>query len=277
MKKILLLTDFSETSKNAIRYALQLFKDELCTFYVLFVQDATAYTSDDIITSSSTSLYDSLINKHHKKLITYVEALKAEFETENFKFKTIVDFDSLVDAIIQTVKSKKIDLIVMGTNGATGAKEIVFGSNTLNVIRNVDCKTLIIPENFDYTPPKSMLLALDPVDTLDGKAVRNFFRFFDNHDINLHVLRMNSSDHLKNLEYDDKESLGHHLKDNNYIYNLIDDIPMENAVSTYLQTNAVDVLSLFVQKETLLERLFIGSSTTKINKNAEIPLLIFHS
>ncbi|WP_373282945.1 universal stress protein [Aquaticitalea lipolytica] len=35
MKNILLPTDFSDNSWNAIKYALQLFKDEKCTFHLL--------------------------------------------------------------------------------------------------------------------------------------------------------------------------------------------------------------------------------------------------
>lgn len=277
MKNILLLTDFSDTSKNAIRYTLQLMKEELCTFFVLYVQDSTTYITDDIITSSSTSLYNSIIEKHQKKLIRYVTTLESEFDNENFNFRTIVDFDTLIDATKQTIKSKNIDLVVMGTNGATGAKEVVFGSNTINVIRNVNCKTLIIPENFDFTTPKAMLLALDPFDKSNGKAIRDFYDFFKIHDIELHILRMNSGDDSIDISASDKHDLKYFLKGKKIIYNLIDDIPMENAVSAYLQTNAIDMISLFVQNEWLFQRLFIGSPTTKINREAKFPLFIFHT
>ncbi len=274
MKNILFLTDFSDTSKNAIQYALRWFKEEKCNFYVLYIQDSSTYTTDDLYIESSTSLYSSLIGKHQKKLFEYVTNLKSEFKNENYAFHTIVDFDSIVDAINQTIQSKKIDLIVMGTNGATGAKEVVFGSNTINVIRKIDCTTLIIPENFKYILPKEMLLALDPFDTLNGNVIHNFFKFFERHHLRLNVLRVHTD---PNVETDDKHRIAHFMKDKKFNYSLISDVPMEYAVDTYLQTNKIDVLSLFVQEETLLERLFIGSSTTHINKEAKYPLLIFHS
>ena len=277
MKNILLLTDFSDPSKNAIHYALKLFQDELCNLYILYVQDSTTYITDDLMTNSSTTLYNSLINKHQQKLITYVASLEAEFDKKNFNFHTIVDFDSLIDATNQTIKSKKVDFLVMGTNGATGAKEVIFGSNTINVIRNVNCKTLIIPQNFKYVAPKEMLLALDPFDRLDGTAISDFFKFIKQHTIKLNVLRINPNNNDNSIEEDDKGNLNHYMKGENYTYSVIDDVPMEHAVDTYLQTKKIDILSLFVQKETLLERLFIGSPTTKINKEARFPLLVFHT
>lgn len=277
MKNILLLTDFSETSKNAIRYALELFENERCTFYVLYVQDATTYTTDDVVATASSSLYDSLINKNRIKLATYVSDLKSEFDVENFKFKTIVDFDSFIAAIHQSIKTKDIDLIVMGTNGATGAKEIVFGSNTLKVIRRVNCTTLIIPQNFAYVAPKEMLLALDQSDQLNEEAIADFFKFLKRHSTRLHVLRVNPQSDIQVLSDTDKEHLDHYISDKNYVYALVENIPMEYAVANYTKNNRIDMLSLIVQKESFLERLFMGSSTTKINQHAQWPLLIFHS
>lgn len=277
MKNILLLTDFSDTSKNAIRYALELFENERCTFYVLYVQDATTYTTDDVVSNASTSLYDSLINKNRIKLATYVSDLKSEFDVENFKFKTIVDFDSFIAAVRQSINTKDIDLIVMGTNGATGAKEIVFGSNTLKVIRRINCTTLIIPQNFEYVAPKEMLLALDQSDQLNGEAIAIFFEFLNYLSTRLHVLRVNSESDVQELSDTDKEHLGHYITDENYVYTLVENIPMEHAIANYTNINHIDMLSLIVQKEPFLERLFMGSSTTKINQHAQWPLLIFHS
>jgi nucleotide-binding universal stress UspA family protein len=275
MKNILLLTDFSDTSKNAINYALQLFEKELCQFYVLYVQDSSVYTTDDLMTNSSSSLYSSLIDKPEKKLLKYIAKLESEFANDNFDFHSIVDFDSFIDATKQTMESKKINLIVMGTNGATGAKEVIFGSNTINVIRKINCTTLIIPETSTYVAPKEILLALDPFDTLNGKAIRNFFNFFNHHNLKLHVLRIHPDN--DGIEDEDKSNLTHYMKSETYTYDIIYDVPMEHAVDTYLQTKKIDILSLFVQEETLLERLFIGSPTTKINKEARFPLLIFHT
>jgi len=86
---------------------------------------------------------------------------------------------------------------------------VIFGSNTINVIRKVNCTTLIIPENYKYAAPKEMLLALDPFDKLNGKAIRNFFKFFKHHTLRLHVLRINPHNDIYGVEADDKQNFNH--------------------------------------------------------------------
>ena len=139
MKNVLLLTDFSENSINAMRYALQLFKDDICNFFVLHVEISTSYISDDLMLTAHQSIYDSLLKKTKQKLAKLITKLENEFKNDNFNYEMIVDHDILTDAIKQVITSKTIDLIVMGTNGVTGAKEVIFGSNTTNVIRKVNC------------------------------------------------------------------------------------------------------------------------------------------
>ncbi len=60
MKKILLPTDFSENSTNAIHYAMAFFKDEACEFYVLNVQKMSSFISDDLMAAQpSVTIFDS--------------------------------------------------------------------------------------------------------------------------------------------------------------------------------------------------------------------------
>lgn len=277
MKNILLLTDFSDPSKNAISYALKLFEKEKCTFHLLYVQDSKSYITDDVIVQASSSLYESLVNKNRLKLINYVANLESEFQSDNFSFKVSVDYDSLITAVKQLVKTKNITLIVMGTNGATGANEVVFGSNTINVIRKVMCTTLVIPQKYVYQqPPKAMLLVLDRSDQLKGTYTKTLKKFIVAHQLALHVIRLDSEMGHKDLKVADIQELDLLVKDTNYHYYLIEHVPMVYAVSTYLQTNSIDIVGLVAQQESFLERLFVGSATTEIIKHAQFPILVFH-
>lgn len=276
MKNILLLTDFSECSINAMRYAFHLFRGSASIFYVLHVQRASSYTSHDLILSWD-SIYDAIIKKSKQKLIKLVDGFKKEIEDENFNYQIMVDFDSLTDSINQIIKSKEIDLIVMGTNGVTGAKEVVFGSNTINVIRKIDCSTLVIPEGFEYRAPKEVLLPLDLNDSLRGSAFMSVLKFVKNFSNAIHFLRIKPSDEDSKKEREDNEYIAHSLKGIKHIYHIIKNVPMHYAVSTYSQTNTIDIIILLVQRKTLFERFFMGSSTTQISNRIDVPLLIFHS
>ncbi|MFD2724691.1 universal stress protein [Hyunsoonleella rubra] len=276
MENILLLTDFSESSINAMRYALQLLKEDQCNFYVLHVQSSASYTTDDLMTLGNSSIYDSIVKKSKNRLMKLVERLKDELGNKNFNYQIIVDFDALIDSVKQVIISKNIDLIVMGTNGVTGAKEVVFGSNTINVIRKVDCPTLAIPEAYGYKKPNDVLLPLDLQDSLRGSAFMKIIKFTTDYAKTLHILRIISDSEGSVKQKEDLENINIFLKETDHKYHKIQNVPMHYAVSCYSQTHNINLITLLVQKESFFERFFTGSTTTQISNKMEAPLLIIH-
>ncbi|EDP70413.1 universal stress protein [Flavobacteriales bacterium ALC-1] len=277
MKNILLLTDFSENSINAIHYAVNLFKNESCTFCILHVKSSSSFAMDDMMTAGNESVYSSIIKDAKAQLNSIKVELNNAYKTEKLQFETIIDYDNLTDSINQVIKSKTIDLIVMGTNGVTGAKEVIFGSNTINVIRKVDCNTLVIPEGYKFKKPKAVLLPLDSFDSLSGKAFSDALKFIKVNNSTLHILRINPNGIEPDTQSKDFEHIDFHLKDITNTYNVVNNVPMHFAVSSYIQTNAIDLSILIEQKESIFERFFMGSSTTKIGNHLKAPLLVFHS
>lgn len=277
MKNILLLTDFSINSINAIRYALQLFEDDICNFFLLNTQSPATYISDDLILAGNQSIYNSIVEKTKHKLAKLIVKLESEFENDKFNYEMLVDYDELTEAINQIKESKSIDLIVMGSNGVTGAKEVVFGSNTINVIRKVIIPTLVVPEGFNYRIPKEILLPLDVKDSLSGAAFKDVIKFTKRFGKKLHVLRILPNNEDSEEASKDEETIKSLLTDRKLEYHKITNVPMNYAVDNYTQSHPIDLTTLLVQKESLFERFFLGSPTTQISNNIRVPLLIFHT
>ena len=277
MKNILLLTDFSINSINAIRYALQLFEDDICNFFLLNTQSPATYISDDLILAGNQSIYNSIVEKTKHKLAKLIVKLESEFENDKFNYEMLVDYDELTEAINQIKESKSIDLIVMGSNGVTGAKEVVFGSNTINVIRKVIIPTLVVPEGFNYRIPKEILLPLDVKDSLSGAAFKDVIKFTKRFGKKLHVLRILPNNEDSEEASKDQKTIKSFLTDRKLEYHKITNVPMNYAVDNYTQSHPIDLTTLLVQKESLFERFFLGSPTTQISNNIRVPLLIFHT
>jgi len=274
MKNILLLTDFSENAKNAIRYALQLLKNDVCEFHLLYVHKTSTFSSDDLISSAKTSIYESIVKKPKEKLKLLVE----EFQNKNDKhtFHTIVDFDSFTASINQIITQKKIELVVIGSNGVTGAKEVIFGSNTINVIRKVNCTTLVVPEGFKFRHPKELLLPLSLNDSFSGENLNVLLTFIDTYKSGLHVLRIADEEEKVSFNVNDVNDISGLLESRAYTYSFISHVPIHFAIDCYIQTNAIDITALFVQKENFIDRFFEGSITTDISNTIRVPLLVIH-
>lgn len=277
MKQILLLTDFSNNSKNAINYALQLFENQTCHFFVLHIPTTSVYRTSDLMTVGNKSIYDSLVKKAKQKLDKFVKTLETDSKNENASFESIVDYDVLTDSVNQIIESKKIDIVVMGTNGVTGAKEVVFGSNTINVIRKVDFTTLVIPKGFQYQNPEKILLPLDPFDSLNSPTFLDLLKFAKKHKSSIHILRINPKNETSNEEEKDQENMDNLLKDTVHTYHKISHVPLHYAVDTYLQSHSIDLIALLIQKGTTFDRFFLESSTKKLSYSLRVPILIYHT
>ncbi|WP_299362707.1 universal stress protein [Winogradskyella sp.] len=278
MKRILLLTDFSENSINAMNYALKLFYNDFCDFFVLNVQDSLSYTSDDLITSKSgESLYEVLILENKNKLKRIVNHLKLNANDRLHTFKSIIDYDVFVDAVKQTVAKEDIGYVVMGTNGASNLSEAIMGSNALKILRYIDCNTLVVPEGYQYKKPDKILLALDTDDYADHKTVVDIMELIRNLGASINVVRFISSDNNIQSKINlDRELLLELINENKFTYKTVSNVPLSNILVDESLSKDAGIITLVGQFKGFFERLFSDSSKTKISKNLILPLMIFH-
>ena len=101
MKRILLPTDFSKNSLNAVNYAMALFKGKTCEFYFLNVQKPSEFVSSDIYTASpvDSTIYTAIAEDNKKKLNKLVAKYSKKYASESFTFEGIFDFDVFVDSL----------------------------------------------------------------------------------------------------------------------------------------------------------------------------------
>ena len=157
-KNILLPTDFSDNAWRAASYILQLYAKEAGTFY--FMHAAKLKVSSAAVRSSKLSTVMAENNK--LELNELVEKAKKTFPNSKHEFKVILSPEDLQDAILQAVQTFKINLVVMGTKGASKAKGIFFGSNTVaSILKIKDCPILLVPEESVYKSPEQIAFPTD--------------------------------------------------------------------------------------------------------------------
>ncbi|WP_222983481.1 universal stress protein [Flagellimonas meishanensis] len=162
MKRILLPTDFSRNSWNAIRYAQSLFRGHACEFFLL---NAFQVGSSGLVTTMGrtheTRLYRSLKKESERGLANILALMSKSDENQDHRIKTYSMAAHLVQAVATVVKSKDIDLIIMGTKGASGLKEVFLGSNAHKIIKEIHaCPIILVPDEFElYGSFEAMVLA----------------------------------------------------------------------------------------------------------------------
>ncbi|RKR14222.1 nucleotide-binding universal stress UspA family protein [Maribacter vaceletii] len=163
MKKIVIPTDFSDNAWNATKYALELFKEEECTFFLVNTYTPAIANSRFMAAAiNGVTIEDSVSLASKKGLQTVVKKIKKNYDNPRHKFNIISSFNLLVDEIKEIVEEENIDLIVTGTKGSSGLEEVFMGSNTVRIIKSIkNCPVLAIPELFDYSSPIEMAFATD--------------------------------------------------------------------------------------------------------------------
>ena len=277
MKNILLLTDFSDDAQNAIEYALQFFKGGKYNFFILNVHKVSKYTTSDLMTSSSdSSIYDSLIKNPKAALNNMIDKFKESYGDEDYSFEAICDYDAFISAVKQTVNLKKIDLIAMGTNGATGAVEVVFGSNTISVIRQVDCPLLVIPQEYKYIAINNILFATEYKDQYKEMPLKSLKHIIEKHNTQLDILILSKNKIGMDSLKDKKMDIASFFKENKHTIYSIVEVPIDIAMDCFEQLKKVNMIAKIINKESFLKRLISGSKTDEIAYKSRVPLLIMH-
>ncbi|UJH90962.1 universal stress protein [Antarcticibacterium sp. 1MA-6-2] len=161
MKNILLPTDFSANSRNAIVYALHLYKEEVCEFTLLHSYEVDGYLEGSslvpIPNAKSFSTKKELVENELKE---FLGNLVEEHVNSNHRFRVFTGNLALTAFINKTVRSSNCDLVVIGTQGITSSANVAFGANTQRIIKKVtSCPILAIPSHVTFSKPKEIVLA----------------------------------------------------------------------------------------------------------------------
>ena len=273
MKNILLPTDFSENSVNAIKYALKFFENRNCNFYLLHTFTPTAYHSGKALKNfTSVELVQATREAAAERIKILMEELKSEFNNQKHHLKWTVDFNLLVGKIKSMVKEKKIDLIVMGTQGATGAREIFLGTQTMYTIKKLNCPVLAVPSGYHYKKPEEILFATD-YKILRPQDLR-FLEFFTRlHSARLHVLNVYTNN-LDEEQREHRKQLSEFLKDHEPVLHLTegDDIP--EAVVAFQKKNKIDLLMMVHKKHSFFENILFKPVINQLVYHTNIPFLV---
>ncbi|AEM69496.1 UspA domain-containing protein [Allomuricauda ruestringensis DSM 13258] len=275
MKKVLLPTDFSQNAKNAIIYALKLYKDTPCTFYLLHAYGIPVYSIENWTMDFHET---NPIAFYQKETMDQLNALKEELETDhaNPKHKFVLQgaFNQLVDEIGEVVKKEGINLIVMGTKGVTGAKELLFGSNTVHTIKKTKCPLIAVPGEFKYESPKQILFPVDFEVDYDKKIIEEFLYLASENKGNINILHISTGNSMTEFQMKNKKKLEQLLEPHTYIFHETPINGVIEGINDFQKKNKINLLTMIMNKHTFLESLFIRPIIRKIGMHLNIPFMV---
>lgn len=275
MKTILIPTDFSDNAWHAICYAMNFFKDEDCTFYLLHTYSPAFYRMDYVVGGPSFSaIPDVGVDISLMGLEKTVEDVKKAFTNPRHTYEVVSSFNTLTDEVSELVDSKGIDLVVMGTQGASGAKEVFLGSNTVFVIRKAKTPVMAIPEKVKYHPVRNILFPSDYLTPYKPEELQPVLQMARMHNARFTLLHVNEDDGMTASQKDNKAHLERHLEELDYETVELDGALMPDAVLQYIEEHPVDMLVMMNRRHSFLERILIRQNVDQIGFHVQIPFVV---
>lgn len=275
MKKIILPTDFSDNAFNAIRYAVLLFKDVEASFYLVNTYTPAIYQAEYVVHSpGQIGLGDVLQENSLSQLADLMKKLETEFKNPKHLFIPHSAFNVLVDEVVELAKKENTDLVIMGTQGATGAKEIFLGTNTVHIIKKATCPVIAVPSGFEYEIPKEILFPTDYEVDYQKAQLQQLLDIAEIHISSIEVIHASSGYELTQNQLNNRKKLNDILAKTAHLFHDLPNQGVIAAINNFQLKKRMNFLVMIQNKHTFLERLFIEPVIKKIGFHVKIPFMV---
>ncbi|HEY0742083.1 MAG TPA: universal stress protein [Chryseosolibacter sp.] len=189
MQRILVPCDFSKPAINAFRFALDIASQSKGIVHLLYVIELPVL--HDTVLMPVLNFEAELLRELREKADERFKKLTDKYADAKVKIETKVEFGAVARMINEYSVENGIDLVLMGSHGASGIREMFVGSNAEKVVRNSSAPVLIMKDY--YKGPIKNIVFPNTLDTekqedlvMKVKALQNFFK------AKLHIVWINT-------------------------------------------------------------------------------------
>jgi len=276
MKTFIVPTDFSDTSKNAARFAAQVadkVRDSQVILYHVF---------DGIEAGTDGSV---LFNDHEgrKKIMELgLESVKIDMLgiAPDIKVSVLAEEDtSLVKGLEKLARREKADLIIMGITGATRLAQIFIGSNTLSMVNKNICPVMIVPPDASFTGIKNVMFTSDFKDVQNTTPAKSLRAVLDIFKPSLHIVNVDSEHYVElTEEYKaERATLDKMLEDYSKEYYFLRSFDFIEAINQFVLDHNIDLILTVPKHHSFLEGLFRSSYTKKLAYHSHVPIVAINA
>ena len=206
------------------------------------------------------------------KLEDFREALSPDAGPQH-EFYTHAAFNALDSELNEMAGKEKLDLIAMGTQGATGAREVLFGSNAVRVLHRSDCPVLVIPEEAEVRHIRNILFPTDYAVDYDQLNLAVLNHFLGQPKTRLHVLHaFTEADSSEERQRAREQLLGRF--GGQMALTETESQGVADAINAFAGEHPVELLVMVRNRHTALENFLVRPVVDRIGLHTRIPFLV---
>ncbi len=267
MKKVLILTDFSNTARNAAVYSLKMFADEEVKFTLLNAYDMEFSGSPYVMQVKEEMAFES--EKGLKQELSILKRACPEAV-----ISAISRFGALIDVVKDFIHANHPDLIVLGCRGESALENFLLGSNAYEIIKNIKAPILVIPKSVQFKKPDKIVFATDLKDVKKDEVMNPIREIAHRFKSSLLFLNVLDDEYVNRLDAESK--IEAHFPDLNLSFNFVDGEEVSKCIQKFVDENDAEMVALVRHDIGFFDRIFHPSVTKQMVLHPEHPMLILH-
>lgn len=278
-KKILLPTDFSENSINAIHYALEMYKHDTCQFYVLNAISIPNYNVDSLnMLQYDKNSYSKKKEETENRLVTTLESIiKKKNHVANHVFETITSFDDPLRSIINSIEDYDIDLVIMGTKGEKDTQNIVYGSLAIQVMeKSRNCPVLVVPQNAKFSDLNEIVFPTSYKTHFKRRELKYLNEIAQRSSASIRILHIEKEEQLTEDQKRHKNMLNECFEEIIHTFHTMKNIDKDLAIDHFVNEKGSDLIAFINKKHTFFENMFRRPLVKNITYQTKVPVLVMH-
>jgi nucleotide-binding universal stress UspA family protein len=282
MRTILCPVDFSPFAENALVFAdglASLTGAKLLILHVFSMPEGSPPAESYFQPATSQAGINLEVEEITvPKLEDIVQRLRQAHDKSGVQYEYLIRYGAATSEIRRVANEKKADLIVMGTSGANGLKELLEGTLTANVAENAHCPVLVVPQKAAYKSWKHILFATDLESQFPAEVARvtELASLFQAQISFLHVVkeeRVGEDDRAK----DQFNEISNMFNYSNVAFFTNENKNVEEGITRFMTQMKADLLVMSNHPRSAWEELFKHSHTKEMAYHVQIPLLVIHA
>ncbi|MDJ1486082.1 universal stress protein [Cytophagaceae bacterium YF14B1] len=272
MKTIIIPTDFSTVAENAMSFVNAIASRKQTRVVLVHTYYLPVIAAPEAGYAQAASL-DYMEEELETKLKETCTKFRRTYPNVTYEAKVLNGF--LVDVLPNLAKEMNADLIIMGTDGAYGLKQVFLGTNSVEVLTEATCPVLIIPAEAHFRGIEQIVFATDLWEepSPDMLMVVEIARMFKA-EISFVYIPVNGT---KELSDEDWKNFYQQLNYDKISFHIQQGRNIEEGIRSFTEKMAADIVVMINYRRTFWDQLFTTSQTKQMAYHTKVPLLVLHA
>lgn len=273
MKTLIVPTDFSPVSINAMNYAAEMAVAIDASLLLIHIYQVPVTFSEVPVMAVPVEEMKKVSEERLGEMKQSIEHITSD----KIKVYTEAVLGDTIDELKLCCERIQPFAVVMGTHGSSGIERVIMGSTTLTAIRHLKHPVIAIPPGTTFKGIRKIGLACDFKDVIESTPVNFIKMIVDEFKASLHILNVDYNQAHFNrqtpLESAYLETMLDTTKPNYHFLNREDVVA---GITEFAETNNLDLVMVIPKKHKLLEGIFHKSSSAALVSHSHIPVVAIH-